>query len=198
MGGVDRGDQLRETGAGFCRKAHFHKWYKKSFMAIADFMILNSYVAWNMAANEKYTTIKPLRKYNFHAGLAEEMTHFTETDAMTCQDAELMIGSTYCAPVYTKNDVSDYADVKHTPVCNETLSVVRKKCVVCMTELAISKRSGNKLPFPKYSLKFLHACAKCEVHAHTGLNLNSKWQNLPGLRGKSCFEILHSETCVGL
>ena len=31
-----------------------------------------------------------------------------------------------------------------------------------------------------------------------GLNLNSKWQNLPGLRGKSCFEILHSETCAGL
>ena len=23
MGGVDRGDQIRETGAGFCRKAHF-------------------------------------------------------------------------------------------------------------------------------------------------------------------------------
>ena len=22
MGGVDRGDQMRETGAGFCRKAH--------------------------------------------------------------------------------------------------------------------------------------------------------------------------------
>ena len=28
MGGVDRGDQMRETGAGFCHKARFKKWYK--------------------------------------------------------------------------------------------------------------------------------------------------------------------------
>ena len=29
MGGVDRGDQIRETGAGFCRKSHFKKLAQK-------------------------------------------------------------------------------------------------------------------------------------------------------------------------
>ena len=37
MGGVDRGDQIRDMGAGFCRKAHFKKWYKKTFF---PFLIL--------------------------------------------------------------------------------------------------------------------------------------------------------------
>ena len=55
MGGIDRGDQCRETGAGFCRKAHFKKWYKKSYFAICDFMLLNSFIAWNIAAGERGT-----------------------------------------------------------------------------------------------------------------------------------------------
>ena len=49
MGGVDRGDQYREHGAAFASKAHFKKWYKKSYFAIADFMTLNSFFAWNMS-----------------------------------------------------------------------------------------------------------------------------------------------------
>ena len=59
MGGVGRGDQVRDMGAGFCRKAHFKKWYKKTFFSVLDFMLLNSYIAWGMSAG--------LRSSNFFA-----------------------------------------------------------------------------------------------------------------------------------
>ena len=70
MGGVDRGDQHRETGAGFCRKAHFKKWYKKSFFAICDFMLLNSFIAWNIGASNRNTKKNALLKSNFNAVVA--------------------------------------------------------------------------------------------------------------------------------
>ena len=50
MGGVDRSDQYRERGSGFASKSHYKKWYKKAYFAVMDFMVLNSYFAWNMSA----------------------------------------------------------------------------------------------------------------------------------------------------
>ena len=50
MHAVDRGDQYRELGADFASKSHYKKWYKKAFFAVLDFMLLNSFFAWNMAA----------------------------------------------------------------------------------------------------------------------------------------------------
>ena len=49
MFGVDKGDQIRVHGGGFSNKAHFKKWYKKSYLAILDCMMMNAYIAWNMA-----------------------------------------------------------------------------------------------------------------------------------------------------
>ena len=45
MDGVDRGDQHRMMGAGFANVAHFKKWYKKAFMGIADFSLLQAFTA---------------------------------------------------------------------------------------------------------------------------------------------------------
>ena len=45
MGGVDRGDQHRVVGAGFANVAHFKKWYKNTFLAIADFSLLQAFTA---------------------------------------------------------------------------------------------------------------------------------------------------------
>ena len=50
MGGVDRGDQ-QVMGAGFANVAHFKKWYKKAFMGIADFCLLNAFSAWNLSVD---------------------------------------------------------------------------------------------------------------------------------------------------
>ena len=41
MNAVDKGDQGRLQIGGFARKAHFQKWYKKSFYALIDFMLMN-------------------------------------------------------------------------------------------------------------------------------------------------------------
>ena len=49
MGGVDRGDMLRELAGGFAEKSHFHKWYKKVNMIINDFMLLNASIAWRLS-----------------------------------------------------------------------------------------------------------------------------------------------------
>ena len=77
MVGIDIVNQIREKGVSFCRRAYFHKWCKKLSVTICNFMLLNSYIAWNMVVDERYSKKKILRKYDFYAGLAEEMTYFT-------------------------------------------------------------------------------------------------------------------------
>ena len=73
MGGVDRGDQIRETGAGFCRKSHFKKWYSKSFFAVCDFMLLNSYLSWNLATDSTERNGKRhLWTFQFYSTFAED------------------------------------------------------------------------------------------------------------------------------
>jgi len=56
MGGVDKGDQMRLHGGGFARKAHCKKWCKKAFFAVADCMLLNSLIAWNLSCKERRNT----------------------------------------------------------------------------------------------------------------------------------------------
>jgi len=55
MGGVDRGDQHRVMGAGFSNVAHFKKWYKKAYLGITDFSMLNIFSAWNLSV--EYTGV---------------------------------------------------------------------------------------------------------------------------------------------
>ena len=52
MVGVDRGDQHRVMGAGFANVSHFKKWYKKAFLGIADFSMLNVFAAWNLSVDQ--------------------------------------------------------------------------------------------------------------------------------------------------
>ena len=82
MGGVDRGDQHRVMGAGFANVVHFKKWYKKAFLGIADFSMLQAFTAWNLSVDQMRTTQsrgganrgrKKLLKWEFYAVAAEEM-----------------------------------------------------------------------------------------------------------------------------
>ena len=73
MNGVDRGDQSRECGAGFAAKAHYKKWYKKGDMAVQDFMLLNSFYAWNMAAADLSLNCMKLILWEYCAVAVEEM-----------------------------------------------------------------------------------------------------------------------------
>jgi len=79
MGGVDKGDQMRLHGGGFARKAHFKKWYKKAFLAVADCMLLNSLIAWNLSRKEhRNTHRRTLLHHDFYAWVAEAMIRYEE------------------------------------------------------------------------------------------------------------------------
>ena len=80
MDGVDRGDQSRECGAGFAAKAYYKKWYKKGDLAVQDFMILNSFYAWNMAAEDPSLKRMKLSLWGYYAVAAEEMIVYEDTE----------------------------------------------------------------------------------------------------------------------
>ena len=48
MGGVEHGDQHWIVGAGFSNVAHFKKWYKKAFMGVVNFSVLQAFTVWNL------------------------------------------------------------------------------------------------------------------------------------------------------
>ena len=112
---------------------------QKSFMAIADFMILNGYVAWNMASAERLSKKKPLRKYLFHAGLAEEMINYTDEDVFD----SITVG--YCTPVGDNTTQHTKQAIKHDPVEMDALVSKKTRCVVCTTEYNMAKRAATSI-----------------------------------------------------
>ena len=52
MGGVDQGDQHHTVGAGFANVSHFKKWFKKVFLTIANFSLLQVFTAWNLSVDQ--------------------------------------------------------------------------------------------------------------------------------------------------
>ena len=89
--------------------------------------------------------------------------------------------------------------ISHVPQTSSDLCQKRIYCTVCKTEGNVAKRSEcvTKTITP-HSKKGLAYCNKCKLHAHTSIFFDSTYQVIPGLYGKSCFEILHSETCNGM
>ena len=62
-------------------------------------MLLNSYIAWNLATSTGHRSDKrPLLKYQFYAALAEEMLAFTENDSLVDYAEEL------CLPIVENDD----------------------------------------------------------------------------------------------
>ncbi|KAL3791017.1 hypothetical protein HJC23_003006 [Cyclotella cryptica] len=88
MDAIDRSDQYRERGPGFACKAHYKKWYKKAYFAILDFMVLNSFFAWNMSVAEVVGRLK-VKRSDFYAVLAEEMIEFVDNTRGDDVDANL-------------------------------------------------------------------------------------------------------------
>ena len=74
----------------------------------------------------------------------------------------------------------------------------RPCCLVCKLESNIMKRSTLKVSIGYRSKKFLSNCTTCKVFAHVNCNANNKISTIEGLRGKSCYDIYHSNVCRGL
>ena len=74
------------VGAGFANVAHFKKWYKKAFLGIADFCLLQAFTAWNLSVDQMYANRrgnsnvrrKKIVKWQFCSVLAEEMMMFVD------------------------------------------------------------------------------------------------------------------------
>ena len=198
MGGVDRGDQHRVVGAGFANVAHFKKWYKKAFLGICDFSLLQAFTAWNLGVNSQDrsrrggvgTSRRELKKWEFYSVAAEEM--------MTYTDASDETGIVYPAPP-TSNI---YA---HTPIpIPKNFHLKLPTCMICSMEEGVMRKITNAASkrARQYSRrkKHLTVCSdpNCNIICHSCCPEESKIGKIPQFAGLSCFEIAHHEECNNL
>ena len=87
--------------------------------------------------------------------------------------------------------------VRHLPN-NDFQTSDRPCCVVCKLEWNIMKRSTVKVSIGYRDKRFLSHCDTCKVFAHVNCHANNKLCTIEGLRGKSYFDIYHSNMCRGL
>ena len=186
MYGVDRGDQYRECGGGFAKKAHYKKWYKKAYFAVLDFMLLNGFFAWNMSAKENPNLERmKVKKSAFYAAVAEEMIAFTEDDDAWVNDE--------ACPAGVLND--------HIPV--PAVASDRRHCIVCKMEEGWRRKAGLKdvrgMNSRSQNAMAVCSCAQCAVVAHTlPMGHDRKIFQDERFVGMSCWEIAHSSECKGI
>ena len=204
MGGVDRGDQHRVVGAGFANVAHFKKWYKKAFMGIADFSLLQAFTVWNLLVDENYESRrgnanvkrKKLIKWEFYSALAEELMTYTDIGEMEGLPAVSAPSKTYMDGHVAKPYFSfDKRDIIKRPVCMicSMEESVKNKVISCTPVESKGRKQSRRV-------KFLAKCTNpgCDVVAHTCNPNESKVSKISSFQGLSCFEIAHTNECQGL
>ena len=204
MGGVDRGDQHRLTGAGFANVAHFKKWYKKAFLGIADFSLLQAFTAWNLSVDEIYgnrrgnTNVKrkKLVKWEFYSAIAEELMTYCDRSEMDDETIVAGPSKTYMEG----HNPNPYFTFKKESI------IKRPVCMVCSMEETVKNKVFSEtcvqVKARKHSrrVKFLGKCTNpgCDIVAHTCNPRESKVSNLSPFQDLTCFEIAHTRNCDGL
>ena len=184
MDGVDRSDQYRERGAGFASKAHYKMWYKKAFFAILDFMVLNSFFTLNMSAEEIEDWLH-VKRSDYYAALVEELMAYVDNTG-------------------GKNTVLE--DLASVPVTNDHNPVPashkeRMQCAVCNLEEKWMDASKMKQDYGSGSRQQRHlvVCTSCGISAHSHpVSWPRNIFKMNELKQMSCFQIIHSEHCMGL
>ena len=172
MFGVDKGDQFRMHGGGFSNKAHFKKWYKKTFLAILDCMLMNAVLAWNMAATEDSTKLH-LARHDFMHIIAEDMMNYVdERSEVSSTPATSRAGADWSCTHLMEN--CEYGE----------------QCAVCKLEANLNPELGQE-----NMAKKIVTCSLCMIPAHPAVQADSNRQihQLEAFKGMSCFAILHSE-----
>ena len=191
MGGVDRGDQHRVMGAGFANVCHFKKWYKKAFMGICDFALLNAFTAWNLSANERTRGVPKkhkLLKWEFYSVVAEELMSYVDKNESI-----------------SSSSVASRSENKHisAPI-DRSFKFSNPTCIVCSTEEGVKRkildmpdRSARSFSRRK---KNLAVCTheNCNIVAHLSCPAESRMKQLPQFKGLSCFQIAHHPDCNNL
>jgi len=177
MGGVDKGDQMRLHGGGFARKAHYKKWYKKAFFAVADCMLLNSLIAWNLSCKERRNTHRrALLRHDFYAWVAESMMQYQEP----CSGMER-------SPEQVRQATAGlcFGTEVHRPRNAPTKS----RCAVCKLDCNYEQKGEAGV------MDNTHVCSElnCDRIAHSGLVTKTrKIHTMEVFTSMTCFEIMHS------
>ena len=205
MGGVDRGDQHRIVGAGFSNVAHFKKWYKKAFMEVADFSVLQAFTAWNLSVDQIHenrrgnsdTKRKKLLKWEFYSVLAEELMMYVDTDGDEVSEG---LSNTYVNRMMEGHVPAPYFSFHKEEITSRPL------CMICsMDEMArahvlqLTRSESKNRKFSrrtKYIVKCMHT--NCPIVAHATTPENAKVSCLPGFEGLTCFQIAHHPRCKDL
>ena len=210
MGAVDKGDQIRLLGGGFAAKSHFKKWYKKCFMGILDFMMLNAYIAWNLTVEEtghrrrggviwkrqaRLLQRRHLRRHEFYSILAQEMMEYEDVRihglAAGYESHHQVDKDTTTA---VPRDLRDDAYGAHVPQSNQgTDWAGKRRCSVCAADRNFQGLLGVNVKKYADLKREVSTCHRCCLSAHAGLLQERKRiHRLPEFVGLTCFEILHS------
>jgi hypothetical protein len=154
---------------GFARKAHFKKWYKKSFFAILDCMLLNALVAWNLSANIPHLQRSKLERYEFYEWIAHDFLHFQEEEETGAEET-----------VKKNKDVSvcKLVETKRPRDMNQI-------CAVCRLD---GVQSGDKKGVKIGTLY----CLSCKTYIHEH-ELSHQRTIHELISGKTCHQIYKSE-----
>ncbi len=202
MGGVDNVDKDKKIGT---KKALFKKWYRMGVLGVFDFMTVNGWVAWNLAAHDNDAGMRrfPLTNWQFRLILSEQMIAFRdETSVSFSREQELA------------TSVSKLQG--HNP--GSRPNGFRVKCCVCRLEdgfQSIFRRESREVELANIlettpnaitnrgccGVRNVASCSypNCSLHAHlicvASHNLIFKHAQLIGL---TCFEIAHHPIADGL
>jgi hypothetical protein len=186
MFGVDKGDQMRDHGAGFSNHVHFKKWYKRVFLAILDCGLLNAYNAWNAAASSSRLGRRKLQRHEFYAIIAQSLLDFVDPNE------EDNGGATKAAPTAALHPTVATPRILHQESFGNHQPIMGKKggsshrCAICLLEKTWLHSTSN--------LKNgVVCCSECGIWAHH-CHLNDKLEihKMEEFKGLTCFDILHS------
>ncbi len=147
-------------------------------------MVLNSFFAWNMSAEEVQDRFQ-VKRNEYYAALAEELLAYVDN---------------------TGGDNMDQVNSPRSPVTNghNPMPVDHKdrmRCAVCKLEENWMDACNMKRDYGSGSRQQRHLarCNMCGITAHSLLvSWHRKIFNIDALKGMSCFEIAHSDHCMGL
>ena len=140
---------------------------------------------------------KRLVKSDFNAVVAEEILLFSDVDYFRVHATTIMNQNMYDKISHVPATDFRYIN-SHVPQTSSDLYQKRIYCTVCKAEGNVARRSECEIKISPHSKTGLAYCNKCKLYAHSSVCFESKCQSIPGLHGKSCFEILHSESCNGM
>ena len=96
MDRVDRGDQHRTIGVSLTNVTNFQKWYKRDFLGISDFSLLQAFTACNMSVDAfrdigrgGVTRRNYMVKLAFYSAMDEYLLAYIDDDETNTHSADI-------------------------------------------------------------------------------------------------------------